>query len=831
MADIVILGPDGNPYAFAAGTSREVMRAAMARRFPASRREAVVAGSKSGFENVANVFTGAIGKLVDKFGITPAQATAWAAENLSDKSPAEAQRIAQNLKSLPGFGDIVKAGGEARQQRFEGVKASRPGYFAAGKVAGEVAATVPFIAAGGGALSRLGGAATKVAPRLGAAAPAVKTAGRAVQQLGKSVKTGGIGVRAPTRTAVEAGAPVAATLAKRIGLRVAGGAGAGAAGAALTDQDVSDAAMIGGGLPIAANVAKHGMGYVFDKLTGRFGQVRAGEIIRNLIADKSSGIMEALANAPKNIRANTAEFLAERGLLTPELAAATRIVSSGAASKPLQKVALARAEEQNAMRAQMAGADTQTGAVANIKEAKKQVRIDTEATREAALGAADVGRTKILPAEREAARLADLAADEAATARRLLSGAETQTERLGQMDELNQMRQSEIDFGYRDNTLGVDFPPNVIDRQGDVIAGLERFGGEAADRSLVAGQDSRSAAEVAVNLRRRGLKALDISNVVSRLRQQASNAEFVSPDRANVFSAFADALERRAAKFGGVIDATGLHLARREMGQFVANTLKGSDPQTIRLGTSKLIGEAQPLIDEAIEAAGGRGWKDYLSAFSQGMRKAEQQDFGRKLAALPEARLNKVMRGDDPDFVEQSFGPGRFDINAEYIGALPPEAGKAAAQKLSGQIGATRAVAQTGLEDLSASQRLGLPAGAAARTEEAFKPGVANRMVQAVSNMIGGAPGVYGGGRLVSQAEAALANRLYTNTMRQLAPGLASPSEALRLAQMMPASNYFNTAVNQMPDTLLGGIPRALVLSGINENRLPAEEAQFRVRR
>ena len=814
MADIVILGPDGNPYAFAAGTSREVMRAAMARRFPASRREAVVAGSKSGFENVANVFTGAIGKLVDKFGITPAQATAWAAENLSGKSPAEAQRIAQNLKSLPGFGDIIKAGGEARQQRFEGVKASRPGYFAAGKVAGEVAATAPFIAAGGGALSRLGGAATKVAPRLRAAAPAVKTAGRVVQQLGKSVKTGGIGVRAPTRTAVEAGAPVAATLAKRIGLRVAGGAGAGAAGAALTDQDVSDAAMIGGGLPIAANVAKHGMGYVFDKLTGRFGQVRAGEIIRNLIADKSSGIMQALANAPKNIRANTAEFLAERGLLTPELAAATRIVSSGAASKPLQKVALARAEEQNAMRAQMAGADTQTGAVANIKEAKKQVRLETEPQRIENLGKADVGRLEILPAEIKATEQSAIAANEAARARRILSKAEDESLTLGQMDD-----------------LGDTFDPQAINQQRARVSAAQQFGGEAADRAAVAGEEARSAAEIAANLREQGLAPLDISGVVNRLRQQAFDAANVSPDRANVFSAFANALERRAAQFGGVIDATGLHLARREMGQFVANTLKGSDPQSIRLGTSQLIGEAQPLIDDAIEAAGGKGWKDYLAAFSQGMRKAEQQDFGRKLAALPEARLNKVMRGDDPDFVEQSFGPGRFDINAEYIGALPPEAGKAAAQKLSGQIGATRAVAQTGLEDLSASQRLGLPAGAAARTEEAFKPGVANRMVQAVSNMIRGAPGVYGGGRLVSQAEAALANRLYANTMRQLAPGLASPSEALRLAQMMPTSNYFSTAVNQMPDTLLGGIPRALVLSGINENRLPAEEAQFRVRR
>lgn len=784
MADIIIYGPDDKPYAFAAGTSREVMRAAMARRFPIGPVSAATSGFEQGIKTVGENF--------ERFNPS----------RLADLIPG----VGAARQSLDALAESYNASRTATAQQAQ---QQRPGAFSGGKLAADVAATIPLVSGGGAALSRLGGAAVKVAPRLGAAAPAVKTAGRVVQQLGKSTKTGGVGVRAPTRTAVEAGAPVAATLAKRIGLRVAGGAGAGAAGAALTDQDVSDAAMIGGGLPIAANVAKHGMGYVFDKLTGRFGKVRAGEIIRNLVADKSSGIMQALANAPKNIKANTAEFLAERNLLTPELAAATRIVSSGAASKPLQKVALARAEEQNAMRAQMMGADTQTGAVGNIAEAKKQVRLETEPQRVENLGKADVGRLEILPAERESARRAQLATDEAATARRLLSGAEKQTERLGQMDD-----------------LGDAFDPQAINRQRGVVGGLERFGGEAAGRSLIAGQDSRSAAEVAANLRAQGLAPLDISGVVNRLRQQAFDAANVSPDRANVFSAFADALERRAAQFGGVIDAAGLHLARREMGQFVANTLKGSDPQSIRLGTSQLIGEAQPLIDDAIEAAGGKGWKDYLAAFSQGMRKVEQQDFGRKLAALPEARLNKVMSGQDETFVSDFFGPGRFDINVEYFGKDLP-----AAQKLSGQIGATRAVAQTGLEDLSASQRLGLPAGAAARTEEAFKPGVANRMVQAVSNMIGGAPGVYGGGRLVSQAEAALANRLYANTMRQLAPGLASPSEALRLAQMMPASNYFNAAVNQMPDTLLGGIPRALVLSGVNENRLPAEEAQFRVRR
>ena len=734
--------------------------------------------------------------------------------------------FARRFDPLMGLIDATGIGAGTRDRIEQQLSAAaaqaqqqRPNAFLAGKIGGEIAATAPMIATGGGALARGG-------RLLGEFVPAAKPVARVIEQFGKSVKTGGVGVKAPSRAAATKGAPMAASKKGRVALRVAGGAGAGAAGAAMTDQDAFDATVVGGAFPLVANVGKHGLGYVFDKLSGRFDKVQAGQIIRNLIADKSSGILEALKTASKDVKANTAEFLAERDLLTPELAAATRIVSGGKASKPLEDVALARAAGQNAMRQQMMGADTQTGAVANIREAKKQVRMDTEQQRVAALGRADVGRTQILPAERESARLAQLATDEAATARRLLSGAERQTGRLGEMNELNQMRQSEIDFGYRDNTLGIDFPQGTINRQGDVIAGLERFGGEAADRSLVAGQDSRSAAEVAANLRAQGLAPLDISDVVGRLRQQASDAEFVSPDRANVFSAFADALERRAAKFGGVIDAAGLHLARREMGQFVANTLKGSDPQSIRLGTSQLIGEAQPLIDKAIRDAGGEGWGAYLDAFSQGMRKVEQQDFGRKLAALPEARLNKIMSGQDEEFVEDFFGPGRFDINVEYFSKDLPTA-----QKLSGEIGATRNVAQSGLGDLAASQRLGLPAGARARAEDAMAPGTANFMVQGLARIMGGFPGLYGGGQFASQAEEALANKLRANTMQQLAPGLASPSQALRLSKMRPAYDFIDFSYGQVPQSLLDIAPRTAVSGALMENKGPAKESRNRMRR
>ncbi len=227
----------------------------------------------------------------------------------------------------------------AYQRQFAGAREVAPNAFTAGQITGEIAATAPVVGAAGGAIARGGQVLTRVAPR-------AKTVGRVLQQTGKAIQSSGIGVRAPTRAAVATGAPVAATRGGRIALRVAGGGGAGAATAAMTDQDIVDAAITGAALPLVGTIAKRGMGWTYDLLARRLGETRAAEIMRNLIADNASAVSDALRKAPKNTKANTAEFLAEKGLLTPELAAATRIVGASKASKPLERVAQARAAAQ-----------------------------------------------------------------------------------------------------------------------------------------------------------------------------------------------------------------------------------------------------------------------------------------------------------------------------------------------------------------------------------------------------------------------------------------------------------------------------------------------------
>lgn len=773
MPDIVVVGPDGNRYVFPEGTSRDVMRQAMQKRFPQpqakqrtpSRLEAIGAGIGEAIPRAI----GGIIEFLDPQGrklLTPEQKRAYDAQ-------------------------------------FADVRRQRPNAFTAGQVAGEVLATAPVVSGGGKIVEKGGEILTKVpaAVRVGAptVAKASKKVGRVLQQTGRAVQSGGTGVRKVTAEAAARGAPVAASRTGRMALRIAGGGGSAAATAAMTDQDVVDAAMAGSALPVVGSIARRGVGWTYDLLAGRLGELRAAEIMRNVIADKANGIVDALKNAPKNVKANTAEFLASKGLLTPEVAAATRIVSGGKFGKKLEEKAVARSAEQNAMRTAIRGGETQTQAMGNIAAEKRALQDITAPMREENLMLADVGRTAIIPAEREAGRLSAAAKSEVDRAKRFLIASDDEAMRLAQMDD-----------------LGDAFDPQAINRQRGIVGALEQRGGEAADRSLVLGSEARAAQEVADNLRAQGLKPLDIGTVVGRLRASASEAEFVNPARYKVLTEFANNLERRAQKFGGVIDATGLYELRKNMGNVIADILGPTEPNALQAATAQIIGETQPLIDEAITSAGGRGWKTYLDTFAQGMRDVERQQFERVLTTLPEARYAKVMAGEDPAFVSKFFGPGRFDINVEMMGSKLPTA-----HALAKNIEATRAVAQTGLENLAPSQMLGLKTGARTRVEDAMLPGM-NSFARTLANVTGRIPGLSGGGIAAERLEAELANRMTERVMRQLAPALADPAAASRLLATGPAaSDYLGNVFSSAAPQTRNMLARILTQSAVRPSYTP----------
>ena len=704
--------PNGRTYRITgpAGATNAQVKAKILEQHPesgtrptVSRTEAVISGIERGMKPVAEAFSylNPLAYIPDPTSLNPFVSTKRNLSSLITGTPAE--RREQQLGTLA-----------ARAQK------DRPNYFTGGKIGGEVLATAP-VGMGIGTGIRLGGKAlTTVAPRVATA----------LEKVGRATVTAGAGVRAPSKAAVAAGQNIVGKRGQRMLTRAAGGLLNAVPAAILTDNDILEAATGGAIIPVIGHMAKFGAGKTFDFLAGRLGEVEAARILRELVSSNADAITKALSNAPAKIKASTAEFLASKKLLTPEIAAATLKATKGKFSGELVDVASERAAAQKIVRDRLRGGETETNAMTKIAAAKKALQDETAIQREQALGPADIGRTVIAPAERRAAQ-----------ARAAL--------------------QNELDTAakYMDD-------PNFDARVSQYL------------------EDARSAEEVAANLRAQGLEKLDISKVVANLRAEADKAEFVSPDRFRILSEFANNLQRRAAKMGGTIDAQGLYLARREMGNFVSSILGTTDPKALRLGTSKLVDAAQQPIDDAIEAAGGAGWKDYLNTFAKGMQDIERQTFQRKLAGLPDDQLAKVMAGGDPDFVTKNLGFGRFDINEELQGPV-----LATTKKLGRDIQAQIDVDQTGLGNLNPSQRLGFDEGARAKVEGMIQP---KNVFAAGARMVGSLPKVSGGGVAAAQAAERLLEKKSAGVMEKLVPALAQPSRARSLLETRSAEDYVN---------------------------------------
>ena len=142
---------------------------------------------------------------------------------------------------------------------------AKPNYFAGGKIAGEIAATAPFVGAAGRIIESGGEMLT----------PLLSRVGPSVQRIGKFTRTGGLG---SGRTAAQTAELTTGQRALQLAERSAGGAINAETTAALTGQDKTEAAAFGAGLPVVGSILGRIGGKIVD-LT-RLSKVQAGKIIR-----------------------------------------------------------------------------------------------------------------------------------------------------------------------------------------------------------------------------------------------------------------------------------------------------------------------------------------------------------------------------------------------------------------------------------------------------------------------------------------------------------------------------------------------------------------------
>ena len=594
-----------------------------------------------------------------------------------------------------------------------------------------------------------------------------------------------------------------------MGLRLGGGGAAGVAGAALTDQEVVDSALAGAVLPLAGTIARRGLGFIYDVARQRVGEVRAAEIMRNLIASNPSAIANALRNAPPDTRSNTAQFLASQGLLTPELAAATNVAAASSKNAPLLAIEEARGLGQADMLRELGGGRNRAEAMENINAMRANVRASAEPLRQEAMRAANTGRNVIRPLEQQARAFEQGASDinESGVVRRM-RGLESRT--VEQMEDV--FAHPEL---YSPGTAGRQLP-----RLGEIADQAGQRADEGISTQLGLRDQAAIARAVADDLRAQGFGPIDISPIVGRMRELAREA-LPGSDRRKLFSGFADMLEARAAEKGGVIDAEGLHLAKREMNEFVSSVLGQTDPSALKRGTSLMLGASQKLIDDAIDEAAGPGtpFANYNRVFSEGMKRVEQQEFALALAGLTPKRFEKVMANEDPDFISEFF-PGKLRIED----VLSPQQ-MATARQLNSEIAADLDIAATALRNLPTASRTKYGTGVREGVREAMQPGMKNAFARVLIRARQ-APGT-SLGISTDQIAGGIANEMQERAMRHLVPALASPQAASRLLAQRPSSNVLADMVNRVPSSVrLAGTQDAQRLEGVPA-AIPAPAGMF----
>jgi len=433
---------------------------------------------------------------------------------------------------------------------------------------------------------------------------------------------------------------------------VRGGTGAttGAATAVVAGQNPNEGAGYGAALPLVGVPFGKAIVGVAD-FFGKTGSDIAAAAVKKALGPNATDVIALLNSAPEGMTAK--QFLAQdavqaqlqtMGVENPQIIVG---LASAIEQGPKGLLAFVPILEQQAkaranMLAAQAGGPTQTAALAAQQSAQDNLNALTTPMRQEALNNANIGGRYIPNLEAQAGRLEGQAATDVETVRRMEGLAPVATKSLPRVEKVA-LEQSE----------------------------------RSAAESLAAGKAARDAKQIAANISEAGLKPLDTNTLTSRLTQVSNDPQYAGNDKVKqgVRAVMSD-LSKWAAKNEGIIDAEALYSIRKDtVSDIIDRLMAGSDPSAKREAAAAVMAKTNPLIDDAIEAAGGKGWRDYLNTYSTGMKDIERRQLSAKLMEMLKKTPDdfvELVRGNNPDAVNKIFGSGSYDIVQEMGAEMGP---------------------------------------------------------------------------------------------------------------------------------------------------------------
>lgn len=427
-----------------------------------------------------------------------------------------------------------------------------------------------------------------------------------------------------------------------------------------------------------------GVGKLFDALSGQIGQRKAAKILRDTL--KLDDV--ALANAIKESRGAASELTAAQSIAGLNSPTTQALLAAAAERKPNFVLSTAQAQEAARLNklAELAGGESQAASRGAQKEAKNELRKRLIPTLEQEMAAANTAGVLEPQLRAQAERMGTVAAQKADQVRRLSSVPPTvmingrpynpsviaREPVVGLVPPepmatpagtrlLEQGQQKSIELGRPVSTGRYTYEGQLAKRADEVAA-------QAAEGSLIFGEASRFATAAANSLEAHKLKPLKIDKVTGYIDNLLADPKLApgSRDLVRLLTMTKNDLIKWT-NAGGIIDAWALDMIRKNLNAN-ARKIAGTDPTAQKELAAKVNQSVVPVIVDAIEAAGGTGYRAYLDAYSQGLKAVGEKKMSARAMEMYQnspQEFIKLVEGNNLKEVEKIFGAGSYDIAKE----------------------------------------------------------------------------------------------------------------------------------------------------------------------
>jgi hypothetical protein len=234
------------------------------------------------------------------------------------------------------------------------------------------------------------------------------------------------------------------------------------------------------------------------------------------------------------------------------------------------------------------------------------------------------------------------------------------------------LQQQQQQFGRIATELGED----ATRARGAITRGVETPAPEvlqdmAAKADLGQFEFNRAAefADYAIDsLKAHKLKPLTSQQVISKIDERLKDVKIAPGNKP--LQDIMDNVKRDILQWtdnNGVINAWALENIRKNaLSSYIISVPAGAE--AAEKVAKQAAGQVKSIVADAIEDAGGTGYRAYLDAYSKGAQRIAQTEMGAQALRLYESAPRtfiKVIEGNDPKLIEKIFGPGSYNVAKE----------------------------------------------------------------------------------------------------------------------------------------------------------------------